>query len=154
MVVGLKKMKSLSILFALACLILIGCITRTTPTDDFAVKAEPNVIKVLILGSVKFPGMHNQKAGDSLARIPLGTPLHEVISVGAGGFTELAYKKGVRINRYFKSGSDRKTERIFLDFTQPDDRKVEKVLRDGDIIYVSEIWNLEVETKPRPFNPK
>jgi protein involved in polysaccharide export with SLBB domain len=142
-------MKTLPIVFTLMCLSLCGCITRTTPTDDFAVKAEPNVIKVLILGSVKNPGMHNAKTGDSLARIPLGTPLQEVISVGAGGFTELAYKKGVRISRRFKSVSDYKIERIVLDFTQPDDRKVEDVLRDGDTIYVPEDWSSESENKPK-----
>jgi protein involved in polysaccharide export with SLBB domain len=118
------------------------------------VKAEPNVIKVLILGSVNYPSGYNEKTGESWARIPLGTPLLDVISVGAGGFHELAYKKKVRITRRVKAGSDRKTERIVLDFTQPDDRKVEEVLRDGDLIYVSEDWTLEVENKPRPFNQK
>ena len=132
-------MKNLSIIFALAFSTLIGCITRTTPRNVTAVEAEPNVIKIHILGSVNSPPRYSEKTGDSYARIPFGTPLLEVFSVGAGGFTELAYKKGVRIIRH-KPDPDAKMERIFLDFTCPDDRKVEEVLRDGDIIYVPEIW--------------
>jgi len=132
-------MKSLSIMFALALLTLCGCITRTTPRNVTAVEADPHVIQVPIIGAVNSPRLGSDEKGKVLARIPFGTPLLEVISVGAGGFTELAYKKGVRIIR-FKPGSDAKVERIVLDFTCPDDRKVEEVLRDGDIIFVPEIW--------------
>jgi hypothetical protein len=137
--VGQKKMKNLSIVFAIACITLIGCITRTTPRSVTAVEAEPNVIKIHILGSVNSPPRYSDKTGDSYTRIPFGTPLLEVISVGAGGFTELACKKGARIIRR-NPDSDAKLERIFLDFTCPDERKVEEVLRDGDIIYVPEHW--------------
>lgn len=132
-------MKSLSIIFALLCIGLCSCITCKDDIYVPVVKAEPNVIKINILGSVNSPSLYSEKTGDSWKRIPVGTPLLEVISVGAGGFTELAYKKGVRIIRR-KPDSDAKVERIVLDFTCPDDRKVEEVLRAGDIIFVPEIW--------------
>ena len=97
------------------------------------------MIQVYIRGSVNSSRLESFETGKDLARIPFGTPLLDVISVGAGGFTQLAYKKGVRITR-FRSGSGAAPERIFLDFTQPDARKVEEVLRDGDYIYVPESW--------------
>ena len=146
-------MKRLSIIIALACIILSGCNTLTFDCYVPVLKVEPNVIQIHILGSVHSPARYSEKTGDAWARIPFGTPLLEVVSVGAGGFTEMADKKRVRINR-LKPGSNPKVERIFLDFTQTDSRKVEEVLRDGDTIYVPETWNLEVENKPRPFNQK
>jgi len=144
-------MKSLSIMFALICLTLCGCINHELSSDGFFVapKEEPHVIKVRILGAIKANLLHKDETGECWTWIPYGTPLREVISVGAGGFDKFADKKRVRVSRW-KPGSDDNLEKIFFDFTQTDDRKVEEVLRNGDTIYVPEDWSSESENKPNP----